>query len=169
LKYSNITSYFSIFNNTQIGGIQKIKQNFYIFSWKFFWKFMSWSRWIVIKLVGSKNVASFYYKYFGKHFNEPHVSELSRALFSLDRNFNHMLKTIVECLVKPNLYDLINRSKINKIHIIQGNNDKLYIPYGNALHNYNKKILYHSMNGSHHMVYHNPIETATKINAVLYK
>lgn len=159
--YSNINSYFSIFN--------KKVHKFYINSWKFFWKCMSWSHWLVIKFFGSKNVASFYYNYFGKKNNEPRADELMHSLFSSTRKFTDMLKTLVECLVKPNLYDLINRSKINKIHIIQGKKDYLYIPYGNILFNYNKKILYHNTIGNHHMIYYYPIETARKISAVLYK
>lgn len=173
-KYSNISSYFSIFDknfssrNDNIKILQKVKQYFYIFSWKSFWKIMSWNRWIAIKLFGPKTVASYYYKYYGSKCNEPHISELMKSLFSPKRNFFDMLKTIVECLIKPNLYKLINNSKVNKIHIIQGKQDKLYIPYANLLFNYNKKILYHQMTGNHHMIYHHPIETANKISAVLY-
>ena len=139
---------------------------FSIILYKTLWKYIDQIWWLGKYFLGADKMSRIYYYLVARHVNEPRADELSKLLFQ--KNMKELRKTVTECLVKPSLIEKI-RNFQGKIHIVQGFNDTLYIPYGNLLFYNNKNVLLHRTNGDHHMIYHHPKITAERIASIIPK
>lgn len=114
--------------------------------------------------LGAKLLSIIYYHFVARHVNEPHATELEKLLFQKD--LKELRTTITECLLKPSLIENI-RIYDRQIHILQGIEDILYIPYVNALFYHNKNVILHRVQGGdHHMIYHYPKLIAVRIASI---
>ena len=154
--HRNISSYLPILRRVGYSAIV----------WKLVWSFIGVVFWILLSVWGSSNVARFYYKNFGEGFHEPRADELEKLLFKPGRRFDDLTRTLMECIVKPSLHEMISNSSM-KVHIVEGYSDLLYIPYTNLLFEANPNVILHKTIGDHHMIYHHPIETAQKLSSII--
>ena len=89
---------------------------------------------------------------------------MERLLF--DKSLEELLFTIVECILKPSLHDLL-RKTTQRVDIVEGFDDFTYIPYTRVIFEASKDCRFHRTLGDHHMIYHHPFETAKKISAII--
>jgi len=141
------------------------KNPFWFLFWIGFWHVADFLWWICNTIMGPKMMSRIYYFNIGKKVNEPFATELEKLLFQKPR-LNILRKTIVECILKPSLYEKI-REYGERVHIISGYNDELYKPYVSILFQQNANVTLHRTVGDHHMIYHYPIETAQRIAACI--
>jgi hypothetical protein len=127
-------------------------------------------------------MAQIYYAWHGNSVNEPTPDELERVVFSSD--LSALLTTIHECLIKPDIYQLIaqiptgvnatdNTLTANantKIHIMCGEHD-YYAPFSVQLHQrHQERITLQYIEGKdHHMLYHHPAALALQVAQHLKK
>jgi pimeloyl-ACP methyl ester carboxylesterase len=159
-KTRNITTYSPIWEKESARF-----SKFSIFAWKLGWFLLdalwTFTRWTI----GIKRMSQNYYHCVARHVNEPRADEFARLLFRKD--LKDLRRTLTECLLKPSLHEKI-RDWPGKVHIVQGLDDALYIPYGNLLFQHNKNVILHRTIGDHHMIYHYQKITAERIAAVIH-
>jgi hypothetical protein len=140
------------------------KPRWFSFLWKPVILFIDWIWWGCKKIMGPPLLAKIYYHYIGKPANEPDADELTNFCFQQD--LANLRKTIIECIIKPCLYEKIQEYG-RHIHIVEGFDDETYIPYTRLLFQQNPNVTLHRTLGDHHMIYHYPIETARKISSLI--
>jgi pimeloyl-ACP methyl ester carboxylesterase len=155
-KDRNIYTFKPILKRTGLSTIQ----------WKIIWFLLQWIWFFAMTFIGSKKLSKLYYYYQARHVNEPRADELEKLLFKPGRRFNELITTLVECILKPSLIDLI-RNTNRRIYIVQGNRDYLYIPYVNLIYQSFLNVTLHRTIGDHHMIYHHPNETAQRISTII--
>lgn len=137
-----------------------------VLSWKVIIFLFEWIWFIAMIFIGSKKLSELYYHYQARHVNEPRADEFELCLFKPGRRFKELIITLVECILKPSLIDLIRKTN-RRIYIVQGNKDFLYIPYVTLIYNSFLHVTLHRTTGDHHMIYHHPIETAQRISTII--
>jgi hypothetical protein len=115
-------------------------------------------------LIGPKIMAKIYYNLVARWCNEPLAEDLEESIFG--RNLEDLLKTIIECIVKPSLFEKIKEYK-NRVRMLVGYNDDLYHPYTRLLLERNANVTLHRTIGDHHMIYHHPRATALKVSCMI--
>jgi hypothetical protein len=121
--------------------------------------------WDILIFISSKLCAYIYYNLYGYYIGEPNIDELQRIIFSI--RFNKLKLTIVECLIKHNVNDIIKNTNI-RINIIVGKED-YYIKFSEHLYNnFENNIRIKKIDGCHHMLYHKSKQCANIINNLIY-
>jgi len=139
--------------------------NYSVSLWKGVLWTAGWIWWGGKMLLGPSRLAKLYYHYVAQHVNEPRADELERLLFQQEK-IGHLLTTLVECILKPSLFHMLREYR-GRVHIVEGLEDLLYVPYVKLLFYQNKSVTWHRTCGDHHMIYHHPITTAQKISTLI--
>jgi surfactin synthase thioesterase subunit len=130
-----------------------------IWIFKMTWNFLlQWNAiWILSRI---------YYECYGKMNCEIDYNGLVTKSDIFSIRFEDFLLTIREFVIKPNLYNLIDKCEC-PVDILVGNND-LYLEFTKTLRKENdKKTTLYYMIGDHHILYNSPVTSADFIEELL--
>lgn len=157
--HRNLVSYRPIWDK-----LSKKTSKIFIRIWKNIWPLADLLWGCAIRILGPEYVAKIYYHFIARHVNEPAANEMAKLAFR--QNLTDLRKTIIECILKPSLFEKIQGFD-KSVHILEGMDDDIYVPYVKLLFDNNKNVSLHRTFGDHHMIYHHPISVANKLSSII--
>jgi len=125
---------------------------------------------LLLKLNMTGTTMWLYYGAFGKRNYDSAFTELQKNTRLFDEPFEKVAKTISECVIKPDLTELVQpwAPLVNKVHVVYGLYD-VYLTYIIKLKAgwINTNVLFHEVKGSHNMINLNPEAVAQSVFGIL--
>ena len=147
-----------------------IFDSFLVGFWFVFFCFLGiiWN--LLLKLNMTDTTMWLYYGAFGKRNYDSAFTELKKNTKLFDEPFEKVAKTISECVIKPDLTELVQpwAPLVNKVHVVYGLYD-VYLTYIIKLKAgwINTNVLFHEVKGSHNMINLNPEAVAQSVFGIL--
>jgi len=126
---------------------------------------------LLIRFNMTETTMLLYHQVFGRRNYNSQYTGLQKNTKMFDEPFENIAKTISECVVKPNLTEMMQpwSHLVNKVHVVYGMYDA-YITYIIKLKAMwiGTNVLFHELKGAHNMINLNPEMVAQSVYGILY-